>query len=448
MRVARWWVVTCGVVAVAAGAQEVQVAPRASSAADLTPRFERFVTSNGLVVLLSPDPRTNAVLVDLSFAAGALHQPPGKAGLAHLAEHVFSSGPTPQTDYRGLLERRGATGFNAFTTLDRLSFRVTVPPEELPLALWANADRLGSVSATVTEAGLRRHQRIVAQERVHRIDDSPYGGNAVAVMRSLFPEGHPLRSGVIGGRDEIHALTVADVLGFARTHFVPANGVLVVVGNFDPAVARAWVEKAFGALPPGEADTRPFAVPGQAPDVRVSVTEELGRRPKVTLAWSLAGPMTEVSEALAFGSLLLTIYTDGFVGMDVSASYLEFTGGGVFTLEVTMPHALDKLEASGNAEVVFRYLSRAVMPRDIVAATLLAWDRELMARLHTREGLASMLVLQECLPHEPLHELTAAERHWALTPDRIQAITGSALRGTRVTVLSKPTRPLPRKVSP
>src|SRR5437870_3479781 len=104
--------------------QEIRVVPRRSTAADLTPRFERYVTGNGLVVLLSPDSRANSVVVDLSFAAGALYQPPGKAGLAHLVEHVFSSGSTPETDYRGMLERRGTLGFNAFTNLDRMSFRV------------------------------------------------------------------------------------------------------------------------------------------------------------------------------------------------------------------------------------------------------------------------------------------------------------------------------------
>ncbi len=439
---ARWSTLVL-VVAWVAQAQEVEVAPRVSNTADLTPRFERYVTSNGLVVLLSPDEQMNGVVVDLSFAAGALQQPPNKAGLAHLTEHVIGTGLS--TDYRQLLEGRGGIGFNAFTTLDRMSFRVTVPPEELPLALWVNADRLGSLgTGTLDAEALRRHQRIVAQERVHRLDDAPYGGNAVAVFRSLFPEGHPLRAGILGGRDDINGHSPDDVLRFARTNLVPANGVLALVGRFDPATARSWIDRLFGAIPAGKAAPRP-APPTATPDVKVSVTEELGRRPRVTFAWTLNDPITQVSEALTFGSLLLTIYTDGFVGMNVSASYVPYAAGGLFTLEVTMPHALDKSEAAGNAEVVYRYLSKAVMPKDIVAATLLAWDRDVMARLHTADGLASLLVSRETLPVDALHNLSAAERHWAITPDSIQAITSSVLKGSRVVVLSRPTRPLPRK---
>ena len=435
-----------GLASAAQAGPDVEVAPRRSTAEDLTPRFERFVTANGLVVLLSPDPKANKVVVDLSFAAGALYQPPGKGGLAHLVEHVFSSGATADTDYRAMLERRGGVGFNAFTTLDRLNFRVTVPPEELPFALWTNTDRLGALASTLTDDELHRNQRVVLQERVHRVDDVPYGGNGVAMWRSVFPEGHPARSGITGTRDEISANTLDDVKKFQRTLLVPANAVLTLVGNFEPAVARAWVEKTLGTLPSGRRAPPPPKTPARTPDVQVSVAEELGRRPMVTLAWTLSDPLTELSEALEFGSLLLTLYTDGFVGMNVSSQLLQFNGGAIFLLQVTMPHATDKSEAAGNAEVVFRYLAQAVMPKELVAATLLAWDRNQMAVLQSSEGRATLLTQLEVRPPDPVYGLGLAERHWAITPMKLQAIAGSALRGKRVVVQSRPTRPLPPKL--
>lgn len=443
----RGWTVWC-LVAATAWAGEPEVAPRRSSAADLTPRFERYVTPNGLVVLLSPDPLANGVVVDLSFAAGAVYQPAGKAGLAHLVEHVFSSGSTPETNYRALLEQRGALGFNALTTLDRMSFRVMVPPEELPLALWVNADRLGALGRTLTQEELSRHQRVVLQERIHRIDDAPYGGNGVALMRALFPEGHPLRAGVMGAHDQIASLTLADVTGYQARLLVPANGVLVLTGNFEPAVARAWVEKTLALLPPGRAAGPPPPTPARTPEATLAVTEELGRRPMVTLAWTLSDPLTELSEALEFGSLLLTIYTDGFVGMSVSSSLTQYTGGAVFAIEVAMPHATDKGEAAGNAEVVFRYLSQAVMPAELVGATLLAWDRNQMALLESNEARASLLTQLEIRPPEPVYGLAPGERHWTITPQRIQAIAGAALRGKRVQIQARPTRPLPPRLDP
>ncbi len=445
MRANRWASLWC-VWAVTAWAGEVELTPRRSNAADLTPRFERYVTANGLVVVLSPDPLANGVVVDLSFAAGAVYHPAGKAGLAHLVEHVFASGSTPETNYRELLEQRGAVGFNALTTFDRMSFRVTVPPEELPLALWVNADRLGSLGPALTQEELSRHQRVVLQERLHRIDDAPYGGNGVALMRALFPEGHPLRAGVMGAHDEIASLTLADVTGFQSRLMVPANGVLVLTGNFEPAVARAWVEKTLALLPPGKAAGPPPPTPSRTVETRVAVKEELGRRPMVTLAWTFSDPITEVCESLEFGSLLLTIYTDGFVGMNVGSTLMQYTGGAVFMINVAMPHATGKLEAAGNAEVVFRYLSQVTMPSDLVRATLLAWDRNLMELLESNDARATLLTQLEVRPPDPIYGLVSGERHWSITPQRIQDIAGAALRGKRVEIQSRPTRPLPPRL--
>ena len=112
------------------------------------------------------------------------------------------------------------------------------------------------------------------------------------------------------------------------------------------------------------------------------------------------------------------------------------------------PTAADKSEAAGNAEAVFRYLARVVMPREMVGATLLAWDRNLMERLENVETRASLLTEQEVDPRDPVYGLTPAERHWSLTPDRVQLLASTALKGKRATIQSRPTRPLPPKLHP
>lgn len=444
MRAVLLGVLLCSALALA----EDKVVPRQSTTAQLRLPVERFVLSNGLVVLLSPNPTLNGVAVDLSFAAGVLYQPPGKAGLAHLTEHAFAVGPTPDTAYDAILERKGGIDFGAFTTFDRMNFRVLVPPEELPLALWVNADRIGGpLAITLTASELKRHQRIVAQERLQRIDDAPYGGTSVALMRSLFPEGHPAHNGLIGGRAEIEALTLDDVLAFAGRLLVPANGVLTIVGHFDPIVARRLVEQYFGALPAGAKAAAP-PPPPPTPSVKVAVTEELGRRPSVTQGWLIADPVTALSDALTFGSLLVRLYTDGFVGMNVSSSFTPFRGGGLFVLDVVMPHTLSAVEAAGNAEVVFRYLSMATMPADVIALTLLAWDREVIRRRLSLNGLASTLSAEEANPPDAPAGFEVCERHWAITGEAVQGQASVALKGARVTVQARPTRPLPQRLKP
>src|SRR5262252_6275556 len=80
--------------------------PRRTKAEDFALKTERVVMPNGLVVLLAPDPSVSSVMVRIAFRAGALFEPAGQSGIAHLVEHIMTSGPTKETDYFALLESR------------------------------------------------------------------------------------------------------------------------------------------------------------------------------------------------------------------------------------------------------------------------------------------------------------------------------------------------------
>ena len=76
------------------------------------------LSTNGLTVLLVPDRNTNLVKVDVRYPVGAMEDPEGKPGLAHLIEHVtFSTrhhGPEGPT--LAQLLSRSALRYNAYTT--------------------------------------------------------------------------------------------------------------------------------------------------------------------------------------------------------------------------------------------------------------------------------------------------------------------------------------------
>ncbi|MEW5742305.1 MAG: pitrilysin family protein [Myxococcota bacterium] len=423
-----------------------EVVTRRTTSKDLELPFERFVTGNGLVVLLSPDATVNQVVVDLTFAAGALYEPDKKNGLAHLAEHALSAGETPDTDYRAMLESRGALEFNGSTTPDSLSYRLIVPPEELPLALWANADRLGTLPGLLTAESVERHRRIVLQERLLRLEDASYGRSEQVLMARLFPGAHPLHQGVLGTPTSLASITPEDVRAFARRYLVPANAILTITGNFEPRVAREWIDKTLGRLPPGKPADAPIATPALVSDLKVKIDEHVSRRPRVTMAWPLELALDEYTESLALGAVLLSIYTDGLIGMSVSAEVLEFRDSAVFILSVTMPHAVDMAEAHGNAEVIYRFLAAAPMPVDLVVATQHAIDRDLMAALTWPARRASLLTRLERFPPRTMPGVSPTERHWKLTPEAIKTRAAIALKGARLVVQARPIRPLPPKV--
>lgn len=422
-----------------------EVVARRTTSKDLALPVERWVAANGLVVLFSPDASAHQVVVDLTFNAGALYEPEQKSGLAHLTEHALSSGDTPETNYQAMLEARGALDFNGSTTPDRLTWHVVVPPEELPLALWANADRLGTLPALVTAEGLARHRRIVLQERLLRLEDAAYGKSQIAMMARLFPAGHPLHLGVFGTPTTLERITPDDVRTFASTLLVAKNAVLTVSGKFEPQVAREWIERTVGRLPSGAPAEAPAATPPLRSNMKVMISEAIARRPRVTFAWPLAQPLEEMTEALSFGALLLSIYADGFIGMNVAANVVEFRDGALFVLDVTMPHAVDMQEAGGNAEVVYRFLASTLMPPDLVAATFHAIDRLYLTTLASPVLRASLLTELERHPPNATPGYLPTERHWRLTPISIQTRAAIALKGGRLILQVRPTRPLPKR---
>lgn len=418
------------------------VASRKSRPADFAMPVERRELGNGLVVLMSPDDGANDVAIEISFGCGALRQPPNRAGLPHLVEHALASGPTPETDYQALLEARGATDFNGFTSMDRMGFTGVVPPEELPFALWVHADRLGRRTELITAPTLARHRRIVLQEKLLRVEDAAYGAASRMMFRYLFAKNHPLHEGITGTSATLEAITVDDAVSFARTCMVPNNTVLSLAGRLDVAEALRLVEATLGRLPRGPPVEPLLETPRLAQGRTADLVEDVGRKPRVTMAWWLPSVRKDDAFALSLGASLLEVYTDGLIGMRVESAFLPNGVGGVFALAVTTPHPLAAVEPTSNAEVVLRNLTFSPLPADVVAASYHLLDFHVLAQLSSTAQRASlMLALHQ--QADGAATLPPLDRHWRFSPERLYADTSPFLKGAHVVLESKPVRPLP-----
>ena len=52
-------------------------------------RFSQRRLANGLRVIVAPDHLAPVVAINLWYAVGSKHEPPGKTGFAHLFEHFM-----------------------------------------------------------------------------------------------------------------------------------------------------------------------------------------------------------------------------------------------------------------------------------------------------------------------------------------------------------------------
>ena len=221
---------------------------------------ERYSLENGLSVVLDPIPGRSTVAVVVSVDAGRRDQPEGWTGLAHLTEHLLFQGtPAAPGETITRLERLGASSINGETSDDWTRYYEVVPAARLERTLWIEAERFSHGLDGLDEDGVDQQRRVLDREREIR----EIGREEVWTLIDsiLYPEGHPY-SRAAEQRDDVHAARLADVRWFFQRFYMPDRLTLSLSGGFDPAEARAWIERYFGPLRRGgiaapPATTRP-----------------------------------------------------------------------------------------------------------------------------------------------------------------------------------------------
>jgi predicted Zn-dependent peptidase len=213
---------------------------------------------NGLRLILSEDHLTPVAAVCLWYDVGSRQEVPGRTGLAHLFEHLMFQG-SAQVSGNGHFELiQGAGGsLNGTTSFERTNYFETMPAHQLELALWLEADRMGSLLAALDEESMDNQRAVVKNERRQRYDNVPYGTAVERLTALVYPEGHPYHHVPIGSMADLDAATLADARAFFTANYAPNNAVLAIVGDIDPARALAWVEKYFGSIPSHDGQAPP-----------------------------------------------------------------------------------------------------------------------------------------------------------------------------------------------
>jgi zinc protease len=338
-----------------------------SSSSNDIPRiaFEKYTLPNGLDVILSRDTRVPMVAVNLWYHVGPANEEPGRTGFAHLFEHMMfqSSLHVPPDSHFRLLEAAGASDINGTTDYDRTNYFQTIPANQLELALWLESDRMGYLLEKVDQAALSNQQDVVRNERRQSVENQPYGLAEEAMVQSLFPAGHPYYGNVIGSHEDIQAVKLDDVRRFFRQYYSPNNASLAIVGDFDPAQAKALVEKYFGTLKRGP-DVP--AIKAETPKItaeRRKVVKSRVELPRVYMAW-VTSPILKPGDADAdiasnilgggrSSRLYKKLVYEKQIAQSVSALQYSLTLGSIFQIEATARpgHTVEELEKAIEEEL-------------------------------------------------------------------------------------------------
>jgi zinc protease len=214
--------------------------------------IETFRLSNGLFVTLSEDHTAPIVAVNLWYHVGSANEPAGRTGFAHLFEHMLFQGSADvgSNEHFELVQRAGGT-LNGSTWLERTNYFETVPSNQLELALWLEANRMGYLLPAMTQQKLDTQRDVVMNERRWSMDNQPYGSWMEKLPALCFPDDYPFHHSLMGSMEDLTAASLDDVKQFFATYYTPDNAVLSIAGDFEAAEARRLVERHFSPIPRG-----------------------------------------------------------------------------------------------------------------------------------------------------------------------------------------------------
>ncbi|HYO76089.1 MAG TPA: pitrilysin family protein [Thermoanaerobaculia bacterium] len=393
--------------------------------------YKHRVLPNGLEVYSVQDRATPTVAIHVWYRVGSKHDPQGRSGFAHLFEHIMfkSTRNMPAEMLDRLTEDVG--GFNNATTFaDSTAYYEVVPSNYLETLLWAEAERLGSL--TVDDAAFKSERDVVKEEYRFRVLSPPYGRLFNAIEQHSFVK-HPYQRPGIGDIEQLDAATIDDVRSFHASFYRPDNAVLIVVGDFEQQQLDAWIDRYFTPIAKPAAEIARVAVeePARAGEKRVTEYAANVPLPALAMTWLTPNaahadtvPLVVAATILADGesSRLQQKLVRGEIAQEVFADADAREDLGLFAMVAIMgsgqqPSAAEKiiraeLASLANAPVAAAELEKA---KNLLITSALR-ERE------TNNGKGFSIGEALILQHDASFVNTALQRVQAVTPADVQRV--------------------------
>ena len=209
--------------------------------------ISEYKLDNGFRVILAPNPQENKIYMNTIYLTGALNDPKGKGGLAHLLEHLAFKGTQniPATEFQRRLDQN--TLFNNASTsyyATQYSNVLRPEPKAIQTMLELEAERMDKL--VLKAEFVPSEIEIVKREREMR-QDQPFAVLMDQVWKGLYGDAF-LGRPPIGDLSELKSIQMPELQQFYRTWYAPNNAVMVIAGQFDATQVLKDVEHQFGAI--------------------------------------------------------------------------------------------------------------------------------------------------------------------------------------------------------
>jgi predicted Zn-dependent peptidase len=222
---------------------------------------KKAVLSSGVRVVMNVD-RSSPVLAScLVLRAGSAHEGLGGAGLASLAARVASGDGVDYASRAGTVIASRGGKVSVEVGADATSHCITVPANELPVAMWGHA---GYLAATIpNDATLGRILHRLGDDSRRQAEVEPYETAWARLQQlsyqGLLPYEYPaLISAALADKRGL-----AHLGRFLDQYYVPQRAVLAIVGDFDQSRALELADVEFGRRSLRAASGYPEPAPGK-----------------------------------------------------------------------------------------------------------------------------------------------------------------------------------------
>ncbi len=230
------------------------------------PGFVFGVLDNGTryIIRENSTPEGTA-LVRMQIGSGSLDETDSERGLAHFVEHMAFNGSTniPEGEMIKLLERKGlafGADTNASTGFETTTYMLNLPKNEedlLDTALMLMRETASEL--TIAQDAVDRERGVILAERRDR---RGFQQKATEDQLAFFAPGARFVDRLpIGTLDVLENASADDLRGFYERTYVPANTVMVIVGDFPAAMMEAKIREVFADWQSGPAPAEPVTGP-------------------------------------------------------------------------------------------------------------------------------------------------------------------------------------------
>ncbi|MGR3293020.1 MAG: M16 family metallopeptidase [Candidatus Scalindua sp.] len=206
-------------------------------------KYRKATLDNGLRVIMVEHHELPIVAIELLIKAGSVHESRKKPGLAHIVTQLLREG-TRSKDSLEISEEIDFIGGSLSVDCEYDSSSVTttalVKHFETILSLLSEVARFTTFKAKEIE----RH-RDKAITAILREKDNKASIASRHFSEMLYCE-HPYAHPPIGTTKGLKSISRDEIIQFHKTHYLPNNSILTVVGDIDYEKTLADIKKTFG----------------------------------------------------------------------------------------------------------------------------------------------------------------------------------------------------------